>query len=405
MNEQLIKFIELCLADGVITDKEREVIFRKAKKLGVDEDECEILIDSFTQRINKVSPNEEQTPSRHKRNFTPKKVRNLKPATLNQEKELLLKVGENNSKLNVLNAEYNALVEDIAAVKKKSDFLKQSNEADFNSYIKKYKKDKTSHINAYITDINSKVSMKHGNTSMIIEQKDKDRLITMNPLGRKKYIEKNIKWDISQINQGRKAKGLLHIVGTGFTGLAIWLYAADYVNGFVCSILAIIGSIIAVIGVQNKEKIKKNETGFTDMQLAQIINDVNKIYKKQIDELLERKEMIKKVQGLHNTAIKIRVFNVFSTYGDTHLGVDDVDKKIINWLAEEFKGDEGIDLREDPMALKRLKEAAEKAKIELSASTHTEINLPYVTTTASGPKHLCRSLTRSKFEQLIDDLV
>ena len=147
--------------------------------------------------------------------------------------------------------------------------------------------------------------MKHGNTSMIIEQKDKDRLITMNPLGRRKYIEKNIKWDISQINQGRKAKGLLHIVGSGFTVLVIWLYSAEYVNGFVCSILAIIGSIIAVIGVQNKEKLKKNETGFTDMQLAQIINDVNKIYKKQIDELLERKEMIKKVEGLHNTAIKV----------------------------------------------------------------------------------------------------
>ena len=99
------------------------------------------------------------------------------------------------------------------------------------------------------------------------------------------------------------------------------------------------------------------------------------------------------------------VFEVLSTVGDTHLGGDDVDQKIINWLAEEFKGDEGIDLREDPMALQRLKEAAEKAKIELSASTQTEINLPYVTATASGPKHLVRSLTRSKFEQLIDDLV
>tara|TARA_B110000037_G_scaffold222199_1_gene296081 strand:- start:3935 stop:4936 length:1002 start_codon:yes stop_codon:yes gene_type:complete len=305
MDEQLIKFIELCLADGVITDKEREVIFRKAKKLGVDEDECEILIDSFTQRINKVSPNEKQTPSKNKRNFTPKKVSNLKPAKLNQEKELLLKVGENNSKLNVLNAEYNALVEDIAAVKKKSYFLIQSNEADFNSYIKKYKKDKTSHINAYIRDINSKVSMNHGNTSMIIEQKDKDKLITMNPLDRKKYIEKNIKWDISQINQGRKAKSLLHYVGFVMIVAMIWLYISDYVNGFTFSILLIISLGIGVIGNQNKEKIEKNENDFTDVQLAQIIDGVNKIYKKQIDELLERKEMIKKVEGLHNTAIKV----------------------------------------------------------------------------------------------------
>jgi len=99
------------------------------------------------------------------------------------------------------------------------------------------------------------------------------------------------------------------------------------------------------------------------------------------------------------------VFEVLATDGDTHLGGDDVDEKIINWLAEEFKADENMDLREDPMALQRLKEAAEKAKIELSSSSSTEINLPYVTATASGPKHLVRTLSKSKFEQLIDDLV
>ena len=99
------------------------------------------------------------------------------------------------------------------------------------------------------------------------------------------------------------------------------------------------------------------------------------------------------------------VFEVLSTDGDTHLGGDDVDERIIDWLAEEFIADEDMDLRKDPMALQRLKEAAEKAKIELSSSSQTEINLPYVTATASGPKHLVRTLTRSKFEQLIDDLV
>ncbi|QCE43238.1 molecular chaperone DnaK [Psychroserpens sp. NJDZ02] len=99
------------------------------------------------------------------------------------------------------------------------------------------------------------------------------------------------------------------------------------------------------------------------------------------------------------------VFEVLSTDGDTHLGGDDVDQKIIDWLADEFNGEEGIDLRKDPMSLQRVKEAAEKAKIELSSSEQTEINLPYITATASGPKHLVRTLTRSKFEQLIDDLV
>ena len=99
------------------------------------------------------------------------------------------------------------------------------------------------------------------------------------------------------------------------------------------------------------------------------------------------------------------VFEVKSTNGDTHLGGDDFDGKIINWLAEEFMCDENMDLRKDPMSLQRLKEAAEKAKIELSSSTETEINLPYITATATGPKHLVRKLTRAKFEQLCDDLI
>ena len=99
------------------------------------------------------------------------------------------------------------------------------------------------------------------------------------------------------------------------------------------------------------------------------------------------------------------VFEVLATNGDTHLGGDDFDQVIIDLLAEEFKKSEQIDLREDPMALQRLKEAAEKAKIELSSSTQTEINLPYVTATPSGPKHIVTSLTRAKFEKLSDELV
>ncbi|MAM50136.1 MAG: molecular chaperone DnaK [Flavobacteriaceae bacterium] len=99
------------------------------------------------------------------------------------------------------------------------------------------------------------------------------------------------------------------------------------------------------------------------------------------------------------------VFEVLSTNGDTRLGGDDFDEAIIQWLAFEFEEEQGVDLRKDPMALQRLKEAAEKSKIELSSSTQTEINLPYVTATESGPKHLVKTLTRAKFEQLCADLV
>jgi molecular chaperone DnaK len=99
------------------------------------------------------------------------------------------------------------------------------------------------------------------------------------------------------------------------------------------------------------------------------------------------------------------VFEVKSTNGDVHLGGDDFDQRIMNWLADEFKRDENVDLRKDPMALQRLKEASEKAKIELSSSQETEINLPYITSIDGVPKHLVKKLSRAKFEQLVDDLV
>ena len=99
------------------------------------------------------------------------------------------------------------------------------------------------------------------------------------------------------------------------------------------------------------------------------------------------------------------VFEVLSTNGDTHLGGDDFDQAIIDWLVQEFKNDEGADLKADPMAMQRLKEAAEKAKIELSSSTSTEINLPYIMPVAGVPKHLVKTLTRAKFEQLTHDLI
>src|SRR5436189_1593708 len=99
------------------------------------------------------------------------------------------------------------------------------------------------------------------------------------------------------------------------------------------------------------------------------------------------------------------VFEVNATNGDTHLGGDDFDQRIIDWLADEFKRDQGIDLRQDRMALQRLKEAAEKAKIELSTTQSTEINLPFITADAEGPKHMNITLTRSKLEQLVGDLI
>ena len=99
------------------------------------------------------------------------------------------------------------------------------------------------------------------------------------------------------------------------------------------------------------------------------------------------------------------VFEVKSTNGDTFLGGEDFDMRLVGYLADEFQKEQGIDLRRDKLALQRLKEAAEKAKIELSSTTQTEINLPFITADATGPKHLTMKLTRAKFEALVDDLI
>ncbi|MFO8010917.1 MAG: molecular chaperone DnaK, partial [Dehalococcoidia bacterium] len=99
------------------------------------------------------------------------------------------------------------------------------------------------------------------------------------------------------------------------------------------------------------------------------------------------------------------VFEVKSTHGDTHLGGDDFDQRVLDWIVDEYKKDQGIDLKQDRMALQRLKEAAEKAKCELSNTAQTEINLPFITADASGPKHLTMTLTRAKLEQLVEDLI
>ena len=127
--------------------------------------------------------------------------------------------------------------------------------------------------------------------------------------------------------------------------------------------------------------------------------------KKQEDEVIAVYDLGGGTYDISILELGDGVFEVKSTNGDTHLGGDDFDQRLIDWIADEFKRTDDVDLRTDPMALQRLKEAAEKAKIELSAASQTTINLPFITATQEGPKHLTLDLTRAKFEQLVDDLV
>ena len=127
--------------------------------------------------------------------------------------------------------------------------------------------------------------------------------------------------------------------------------------------------------------------------------------KKQEDEVIAVYDLGGGTYDISILELGDGVFEVKSTNGDTHLGGDDFDQRLIDWIADEFQRTDGVDLRTDPMALQRLKEAAEKAKIELSSASQTTINLPFITATQEGPKHLTLDLTRAKFEQLVDDLV
>jgi molecular chaperone DnaK len=143
---------------------------------------------------------------------------------------------------------------------------------------------------------------------------------------------------------------------------------------------------------------------FNDAQ-RQATKDAGKIAGLEVLRIINEPTAAALAYGISVLELAEGVFEVKATNGDTHLGGDDFDERVIRWLISEFKKDQGIDLSQDPMALQRLKEAAEKAKMELSTTTQTEINLPFITADQAGPKHLNTTLTRAKFEQLVDDLI
>lgn len=317
MNEQLTKFIELCLADGVISDKEREVIFRKAKALGVDEDECEILIDSYTQQVNKLSETNKPETSKPKRNFTPKTVKKKKPAALNKEKELLLKVSEKNSKLNVLKAEYNGLVEDITTVKNKLEFLKQLNESDFSSYIKKYESDKETFVDTFLKAIKDDVESKRKGYHVVMSfsraNKIKLREIILDDTNTVvDFILTKVRWKIYGTKKTNRRNIILGIIFMVVPLIFFFAFNFDSSFSTLIEFLAfVVGTLLVFLGSNDNNKNRDAKTLLkkygqdTTLYKISFTGILKKNYKKQIDELLERREIIKKVEGLHNTAIKI----------------------------------------------------------------------------------------------------
>ena len=326
MNEQLIKFIELCLADGVITDKEREVIFRKAKKLGVDEDECEILIDSFAQKSNKVSLNKTQTPSRHKRNFTQKKAINLPPAELNKA---LPHQANAKTKLKGLKDKHNLLVEELKNVEKKLDILKKLNESDFNSYVKDHEEDKKQIANLYIKtledDIVSKKTTKY-HVIMRISKTNKTRIsnIILEDINTiVEYTLRSIKWNIYPTEETiKKDKKSAKIFGLTFIILSfLFFFVFDFDSGIsiffeivfgIIGLLSLFGNLNETLDndIKNAKSIRQYNNGKSgglhrDLDQTFFSDILNRVREKEIDELLKRKKMIDEVKAFQSTVIKI----------------------------------------------------------------------------------------------------
>jgi adenylosuccinate synthase len=194
MNEQLTKFIELCLEDGVISDKERKVIFKKAKSLGVDEDECEVLIESFSQKASKEPQPNNEAISKSKRKFTPKTVRKKEPAALDQESKLLDGLAKLTEKEKFVSQEYRAILDDLKTKTEEVQKIKKNVSSDFKKYKETYHKDRKENITKYINFVNKMISERYGKTEIVLAEEQRQKLLDLSIDKVNDYIIEDAKW-------------------------------------------------------------------------------------------------------------------------------------------------------------------------------------------------------------------
>lgn len=300
MNKQLIKFIELCLVDGAISNKEREVIFRKAKSLGVDEDECKILIDSYTHLENKSPDNNKFVTSKSKRNFTPKTVEKIKPADLNQEIKLLEKVAEINEKEEKISANYDLLLDDLKVKTMEVNKIKTESEVDFENFKKDYNKDKTALNDKYINTINQEVSKGFGKTQMELTSSQKTSLNNLKLRKRKAFILENCKWNVLTLRtKRRRIRNLFYFLGVGVLPFAAICYNFTYWSIFQQFWLWLLLAIfLFAFGKSYNNIIKENKMNFGDDDLKPIIDRVDKSFKIAFEQLELREKKINNYTSL-----------------------------------------------------------------------------------------------------------
>lgn len=293
MNEQLAKFIELCLADGVISDKEREVIFRKAESLGVDEDECEILIDSYTQQVNKIPDKNKSVTSKPKRNFTPKTVEKIKPADLNKEKKLLEEVTKLKDEEEKISANYDLVLDDLKVKTKKVNKTKKETEVAFKKYKASYNKYRKKNITEYFNHVDKLISEKYGKTAIICSAKKKEELSYSNLKKINVFILKDAKW--SKERYEKKATKLtvafflLLIISIIF--FFVLVYDDSKTPATVITFFVLI-SLSTIAYNSAKYFNNKNTMNFTEDNVKEVLKLVNKKFDKSFKTLTEQKEII-----------------------------------------------------------------------------------------------------------------
>ena len=294
MNEQLINFIQLCLADGVISEKEREVIFRKAREFGVDEDECEILIDSYTFKVNKTSKTNKPITLKPDRKFVLKKVNKIAPASLNQEKDLYKKIEIFTEEEKIITLDYNKFFKQLSSINDNIKPISASLKVDFEN-LKKEFDDGTKHLNEkYINTINQVVSRKFGKTEMVFSESEKISLDNLTPNKKKDYILKNVKWDSTYLlSKIRKKRNFWFVM------IALIAVISKFIDsGFGIGFLIVLAIVCLIIGTLKNEKIKQNTMNFTNDDIELIIDDVNKSLTNAFEQLELKKKMINNYSAL-----------------------------------------------------------------------------------------------------------
>ena len=292
MNEQLTDFIQLCLTDGTISEKEKKVIYKKAKEFGVDKDECEILIDSYTFQANKTSKTNESFTSKPVRKFVLKKVNTIPPAQLNQEKELYKKIDILTEEEKKITIDYNKFLNKLSSINDNIKPIKASLKVEFEN-LKKEVDNGTKNLNKnYINNINQEVLRKFGKTEMILSKSEKISLSNLTPNKKKDYILKNVKWNSADLLRKLRKRRNFWFVMTALVCVS---------SSFIWNIyVMILGCVCFGIGYFKNEKIKKNTMNFTNDDIELIIDEVNKSLKNTYEQLELKKKMIKNYSALFN---------------------------------------------------------------------------------------------------------